>query len=400
VIRHRSRQTHRRALAASLLLVASLAVPAAADPHEQLEQNAQRRAALEQRIDKLESRSSILSSRVQNADSKVAVAQAVVDSLDRHLRRLSKRIEKVRKNLQETQKHLALLIRELHQILARLDASIDAFTGRAVAAYIAGPTAYIDGIFSSRSFTDLLDQFEYYEAALDSDSMLVQEIQMLREETEKRRDQVEEKEERIAAAKLRLEEDRREIVAVRKERAAVLAERREALSKKRSLLADVESTKRRYQEVVRQLDADSARIRSLLAGSSTVVHGTGQFVWPANGPVTSGYGYRTHPIFGDRRMHTGIDIAAPYGAQVVAADNGVVNYSGVMSGYGNVVVVDHGGGLATVYAHLSSYSVGSGQSVSRGSYIAQVGCTGYCTGTHLHFEVRVNGSPVDPMAYL
>ena len=107
-----------------------------------------------------------------------------------------------------------------------------------------------------------------------------------------------------------------------------------------------------------------------------------------------------HPIFGDRRLHTGIDIGAPYGAPVWAADNGTVTYAGVMSGYGNVIVVDHGGGLATTYNHLSAFAVGTGQAVGRGQQVGNVGCSGYCTGPHLHFEVRINGTPVDPMPYL
>lgn len=398
--RHRI-PTRRYALGLVLVLMCALALPAAADPQDQLEQNAQRREVLQARIDRLESRSGQLSTRIQTADAKVELAQAQVDQLDRKLGKLSHRIVEVRADLQDAQKHLAILTKELQQILARLDARMSAFTRRAIAAYIAGPAAYVDGILSSESFSDLIDRYAYYESALDTDSQLVEEITMLRDETENRRAEVEDKEERIAAAKLNLEKDRAAIAAVRHERAAVLAERRQVLSSKKSLLAEVESTKSRYQHLVAQLDADSARIRSLLSGSSvSSVPGGGQLLWPTAGPVTSPYGYRTHPIYGDRRLHTGIDIGAPYGAQVVAADSGVVSFAGVMSGYGNVVVIDHGGGLATVYAHLSSYSVGGGQSVGRGSPIAAVGCTGYCTGTHLHFEVRINGNPVDPMPYL
>lgn len=399
-LRHRF-PPRRAALGLTLLLLLTLAVPAAADPQEELQENAQRREVLEARIHKLESKSGRLSTRIQTADAKVELAQALVDALDRRLARLTKRLSEVRKDLEDAQKHLAILTKELQEILGRLDFRMDAFTDRAVAAYMAGPAAYVDGILSSESFSDLIDRYAYYESALDTDSELVEEIRMLRDETERRRDEVEEKEERIAAAKLRLEQDKAAISKVRHERAEVLRQRRAVLSEKKGLLAEVESTKRRYEELVRQLDADSARIRALLSGSSTsVVQGGGQLLWPTAGSVTSGYGYRTHPIYGDRRLHTGIDIAAGYGAQVVAADGGVVSYAGVMSGYGNVVVVDHGGGLATVYAHLSSYSVGGGQSVGRGSPIAAVGCTGYCTGTHLHFEVRINGNPVDPMPYL
>ena len=183
------------------------------------------------------------------------------------------------------------------------------------------------------------------------------------------------------------------------------AAREAVLDEKESILHSIEKKKARFEALEDQLDAESNRIQSILnanASSATgpLPTGGGQFLWPAAGPLTSPYGWRTHPIFGDQRLHAGIDIGAPYGAPVIAADEGTVTYAGVMSGYGNVIVVDHGGGIATTYNHLSAFSVGSGQSVGRGSPIGAVGCTGYCTGPHLHFEVRVNGAPVDPMPYL
>lgn len=400
-LRHRS-PVSLALVALSTLLAVAAAFPAAADPYEELQENQQRQAQLEAKIGRLNADADRLSVRVSNADASVADAQAKVEFLDGKLARLNERLDEVRADLEAAQKRMALLTAELQDILRRLDSRMDAYTDRAVATYKAGPEAYLDGLLSSQSFSDLIDRYEYVASALTTDSALVEEIDALRAATERRRTLVEEKQEEIALAKAALEDDRAEIATVRAVRAEILARRRAYLQEKRSLLADVQSTKAKAQQVLRQLEADSARIRSLLSGASSgvAVRGGGQLVWPASGPVTSGYGYRTHPIFGDRRLHTGIDIAAPYGAPVVAADSGVVSYAGVMSGYGNVVVVDHGGGLATVYAHLSSFSVGSGQSVGRGSTIAAVGCTGYCTGTHLHFEVRINGSTVDPMPYL
>jgi murein DD-endopeptidase MepM/ murein hydrolase activator NlpD len=112
-----------------------------------------------------------------------------------------------------------------------------------------------------------------------------------------------------------------------------------------------------------------------------------------NGTVTSGFGMRWG------RMHEGIDIAAPTGTAIHAAAAGTIIFAGVMSGYGNIVVIDHGGGIATAYGHMSAIWAGGG-SVSQGQSIGAVGCTGHCTGPHVHFEVRVNGSPVDPMGYL
>jgi len=116
--------------------------------------------------------------------------------------------------------------------------------------------------------------------------------------------------------------------------------------------------------------------------------------------VTSAFGYRTHPIFGTKRLHTGIDIGVGYGTPILAAESGVVILSGGYGGYGNAVVIDHGGGLSTLYAHQSSIAVGNGARIARGDVVGYVGCTGYCTGAHLHFETRENGSPVDPMKYL
>jgi murein DD-endopeptidase MepM/ murein hydrolase activator NlpD len=129
------------------------------------------------------------------------------------------------------------------------------------------------------------------------------------------------------------------------------------------------------------------------SGSTGGVSSRG-FIWPVSGAVTSGFGWRWG------RMHEGIDIAAPSGTPIRAAAAGTVIYSGWMSGYGNLVVVDHGGGLATAYAHMSSIAAGSGSGVVQGQTLGYVGCTGHCFGDHLHFEVRQNGSPVDPMGYL
>lgn len=122
--------------------------------------------------------------------------------------------------------------------------------------------------------------------------------------------------------------------------------------------------------------------------------------WPCNGVITSPYGYRVHPIFGTTIYHSGMDIGVDYGTPIHAADSGTVIYSGWISGYGNAVIIDHGGGVQTLYGHNQSLNVSEGESVAKGSVIAYAGSTGNSTGPHCHFEVRVNGEPADPMAYL
>ena len=132
----------------------------------------------------------------------------------------------------------------------------------------------------------------------------------------------------------------------------------------------------------------------------TYVQGTGQLAWPVSGVITSGFGWREHPIFGRQIFHTGIDIGVDEGTPVHAADSGTVVYSGWMDGYGYAVVIDHGNGISTLCAHNSDLAVSEGQSVSKGAVIAYAGSTGNATGPHVHFEVRVNGDPVNPLGYL
>jgi murein DD-endopeptidase MepM/ murein hydrolase activator NlpD len=165
--------------------------------------------------------------------------------------------------------------------------------------------------------------------------------------------------------------------------------------RKRSRLSSVQESKAEYLHEVAGILASNAQVSATIqaSGSYDSTPSASGLIWPVNGPVVSGFGMRWG------RMHTGIDIAVPYGTPIHAAASGTVIYSGWMGGYGNFVIVDHGGGMATAYAHQSSIAVGGG-SVSQGQVIGYVGCTGHCFGPHLHFEVRINGSPVDPMGYL
>jgi murein DD-endopeptidase MepM/ murein hydrolase activator NlpD len=187
------------------------------------------------------------------------------------------------------------------------------------------------------------------------------------------------------------------VAAARTARADVAAQ----IAARSRALAVAERERAADQARYRALVAESARLAELVRRAS---HGTGRvgkggLLWPTPGPITSPFGWRIHPIYHTRRFHPGIDIGAPTGQPIVAALAGVVVSAGPMGTYGNIVVIDHGNGFATAYAHQSRVLVRVGQRVARGERIGLVGSTGASTGPHLHFETRVNGTPVDPMNY-
>jgi murein DD-endopeptidase MepM/ murein hydrolase activator NlpD len=395
--------------AVASILVACLgagSIPAGANPDDRLRELQQKKNEVAEQIEHVDAHGDDIAGLLETLDSQRNAIRKDVATLDGQIAKLDAHIGRVKVRLTKAQKRMAVLTSHLQVVLARLNHRTTVYEERAVAAYKAGPSAYAESILSSESFSDLVDRVAYYESALEADTELLDGIEVLRADLERRRELVQEKEEEIAAAKLSLEADRSTIAQARERRAHDLAEKQSIISEKRDLLANVRSHQKELEAQEARLEQESARLQAILeqqassAAAGPLPTGGGQLLWPAAGPVTSGYGYRIHPIFGTRILHTGVDIGAPYGAPVLAADAGTVVYAGAMSGYGNVVMIDHGGGISTLYGHLSAFSVSNGQSVGRGTTVASVGCTGYCTGPHLHFEVRINGAPVDPMPYL
>ncbi|MGH2776100.1 MAG: murein hydrolase activator EnvC family protein [Actinomycetota bacterium] len=416
-MRTRHRQLHHQGfrlagvVATLVLCLAAITVPAAADPQDRLNEIDSRRERIQNRIESTDKKADTLEGSISVLDAEAESLQGVLNELNAKIALLDGRISDVRAKLELAQQRFSTLTEQLLDIQADLVASTDSLTERAVETYKAGPGAYVEGILSSDTFSELSDRYEYYETTVQLDSDLVSEIERLNSETDARREQVAEEKERIAEAKLQLEKDRSDLAAVQIEKQQMLDVQNAVIAEKEDVLRGQLAKKSELEELDDQLQQDSQDIQALLARASSPSPSTGggggsptytggQFVWPANGPMTSPYGYRTHPIFGDSRLHSGIDIGAAYGSGVFAASGGQVVFAGTMSGYGNAIVVDHGGGVGTTYNHLSGFSVSVGSTVSRGQTIGSVGCTGYCTGPHLHFEVRIGGSPVDPMPYL
>jgi murein DD-endopeptidase MepM/ murein hydrolase activator NlpD len=290
---------------------------------------------------------------------------------------------------------LIFLQREHKEAVARL-------SKRLVEIYTSERTSSLSVVLDSGSFSDMLDQLEFLSTIGQQDHKIANEVesaklqmQETRNSTRKTRRQVAET---TAAVAARTAEQR----AVRDRLAWSQRELATARRDKRATLASVQEDKEEAIGHMRDLQAQSAALASRIrsAQSSYVVPApTGAasaagFVWPVHGVITSGFGWRWG------RMHEGVDLAVSNGTPVVAAKAGVVIVAGWMGGYGNLVVVDHGGGVATAYGHNTTVTVGVGQQVEQGQLIAYSGSTGHSTGPHVHFEVRINGSAVDPMGYL
>lgn len=396
--------------AIAVVLLACLgagALPAGASPSDRLERVRSRKDEVAHRLHDVKAHGDDIAGLLDTLDAQAHAIRHDVARLAGKIDHLDAHIDRVKARLTRAQKRLDVLTAHLEVLLARLDHRTSVFEARAVAAYEAGPTAYAESILSSETFSDLVDRVEYHESALAADSALIDRIEVARTSLEEKRSLVQEKEEEISAAKLALENDRAEVERARSRRAAALDAKQRVISEKSELLGRIRGHQHRLEAQEARLQRESDQLEAVLqqeastsATSTLAPSGGGQLMWPATGPITSGFGWRIHPIFGTRMFHTGIDIGVPMGTPVLAADAGRVVYAGAMSGYGNVVMIDHGGGLATLYGHLSAFSVANGQAVARGQRVASSGCTGYCTGPHLHFEVRVNGAPVDPMPYL
>ncbi|MCX5750489.1 MAG: peptidoglycan DD-metalloendopeptidase family protein [Candidatus Saganbacteria bacterium] len=259
--------------------------------------------------------------------------------------------------------------------------------------YKGGASNYLELLFSSKSVADFINRSYYFGKILKRDSDL---IMGLREESQK-----------LSDNRTALKKSTNEI----KEMAEVIVDRKEVIAKsaqeKQRLYESLRQRRQEYERRVAELEESSFELEKLITKSTTERRkagkkavSTGKFEWPLRGRLTSYFGYRRSPFWGGRNFHTGLDIAAPYGSSIMAADGGEVIFSGWWDGYGKAVVIDHGDGLSTVYGHMSRIYADNGSKIGKGEVIGLVGSTGYSTGPHLHFEVRKNGKPTDPLKWL
>ena len=383
-----------RKLIATLMVLSIFIIPlvSEADETEELEN---KKANIDAKAEKAKQKSDELWEKIESvseqkrwldeeADAAIADYEEKQAALDETLARIDENEEKLQAVEKDyNQKHGVLMVR-VRDI------------------YINGQISYLDVLFGSKDLNDFFTRMDLLKRVIKQDYTLVQAI--IKQQGE------------IKAVRKQLEADQR----IQEELAAKAEEAKEIklakVARKQELIDKMQNDKAVYDRQYDEMMAASEQVAKLIqqskykpppqisSGSSGSYNVTpsssGGMIWPISGPITSPFGWRTHPIFGSQRFHSGLDIGGDYGMEIHAAKAGVVSHAGWIGGYGNTVMIDHGGGIVTLYGHNQSLNVSVGQQVSQGQVIAFCGSTGNSTGPHCHFEVRLNGEPVSPYNYL
>ena len=363
------------------------------------------RGQIEKKKDQIQwrkGRERVLASDVAGYTRRIGSLQGEITVLQRQQFRLQTDLDAKRAQLARLQERLRSERLRLARLRARLAEARTALAARLVELYKADKPDMVTVVLESDGFADLLERTEFMQRVSHQDARIIGIVKTAKTEatrTEKRLDGLEEEAVQVAA---QIESERDAVASVKGQ----LVDRRErydqARSEKATMLATTRESRQHLEGDLAALVAQEARVSAALRGASgggtlkagPVQQGGGGLVWPVNGSIVSPFGMRWG------RLHAGVDIAAPAGTPIRAAANGRVVLLGPTGGYGNYVCIQHGGALSTCYAHLSSYATSDGAGVSQGQVIGAVGCTGHCFGDHLHFETRINGSPVNPAGYL
>lgn len=339
----------------------------------------------------------VLDGRIESLEAQLA---AVTDQRDRAAAELDatrEELSRLGELLVETRTRLAKTEEDLGTAQSSLDR-------RAVNIYKSGGIGYLEVLFNTARLSDLITRLDFLSFVVQEDERILSQVKGLRARVDAERLDLEAQQIRISEVEARQAEQTLGLEQIVAEQESKLGQVEAARAAKRGVVEKAETDKASWEKQEAALEAESDRLRNdlraLTSSVTQTVRGTGEYVWPVQGRVSSPFGYRIHPIFNVRKMHTGIDLSASFGTSIRAADSGVVIQAGWRGGYGKTVVVSHGSGLTTLYAHQSTILASVGEAVSQGDVIGKVGSTGYSTGPHLHFEVRLNGSPVDPMGYL
>lgn len=367
-------------LGLSLLISLSVTGTALADDLEDQLADLQRQAEEQQaKTNEASAKVENVSERLRQIQEELRVATAEYKEVKGQLDSVEDKISDNTELLQKTEADLKVKNKKLQQRVRDI--------------YINGQISYVDVLFGAKDFADLMTRMDVLKRIIKHDYDLIMKVKEEKATVENTRAQ--------------LEKDKAEAEVLVADAQAKKAKVEDKESEQQVLLDqaiyDRDTSERMYEEIMAASQEVANMIRRSQmssAGYSGAPAGAGGMIWPISGPITSEFGWRTHPIFGTARFHSGLDIGGDYGMPIYAAASGTVIYAGWISGYGNAVIIDHGGGVTTLYGHNDSLNVSEGENVAQGQVIAMCGSTGNSTGPHCHFEVRENGEPVSPYGYL
>ena len=327
-------------------------------------------------IQELQTQTKDVAAEIAALDKEMDKAQIELEDIEKDLRKLNQDIEKTTKELEEAENNI--------------EEKQDTFNSRLRVMYKNGSVGYLEVLLASADIGDLLSRRQMLQSITEHDVEL---IKFMKEQ----RDIIDNKKVELQAQRASVEATKTKLNARREDLAKATRSKEDLMA---GLEKDIKEAEKQYDELNKQAKDIESEIRKLQVVTGPYSGGAMGWPVPGHNRITSYFGYRIHPIFKTNKLHTGIDIGAPTGTAIVAAADGTVIYSGTLGGYGKTIMLDHGGGIVTLYGHNSSLSVSVGTKVKKGSTIAKAGSTGYSTGPHCHFEVRKNGSYVDPLPWL
>ena len=315
-----------------------------------------------------------------------------LNKLNSELNSVQQALDTINAEIASTEEQIAFTEMEINNKQRDYDGRMAIFNLRLKEMYQYGEVNFLEVLLQSSSLSDFLTRFEYLKYIANNDKKLLDEVTVLK-------NGLEEQKKSLDSMKVSLE-------ANKKNQMTKSAELATASQAQQQLVNQINSDLNAQFEILEDLEAESKAIASQIAAIQAKNKGTtsapGAYLWPAPSSriVTSEYGYRIHPIQGTKKLHTGMDIGAKSGSNVIASAGGTVIMSQYYGGYGNCIIIDHGGGVSTLYAHMSKLIAKNGQYVNAGDVIGLVGSTGNSTGPHLHFEVRINGNTQNPRNYV
>lgn len=348
------------------------------------------------------------SARKRELDARIAQIDGEIRGVQRDLAEAERRLTAVETEQRMTEARLAVAATELARAKERL-------VSYAIAAYMgqSDATRYVGSLLSASTIGELAARRSYVRVVGGTQAEVISAGERLRNEVGDLTEQLAATQKEAEGRRDEVDAERARVQASRDAQASARAGVAAELATTGSLRGEVLARKAEFEAEIAELQRQSAEITELLRRRAAAQPSVGTTGLPSRGPgaggmlepipgarVSSPFGYRIHPIYGDARLHTGVDLTAGSGTPIRATAAGVVVSAGWLGGYGNATIIEHGGGIATLYAHQSSMGVSDGQRVAAGEVIGRVGCTGTCTGPHLHFEVRADGTPVDPLPYI